>query len=76
MAEPPKRLATRRHGESYGVGTWQILARVARVKTGKMYNLRGGVCTTTCGFVYKGKQFKDIIRPEYCGLLLQEDYSA
>ena len=31
-AEPPKSLATRRHGESYGVGTWRNLARVARVQ--------------------------------------------
>ena len=23
MAEPPKPFATRRHGESYGVGTWR-----------------------------------------------------
>ena len=33
MAEPPEPLATRRHGESLGVGTWRLVARVARVKT-------------------------------------------
>ena len=32
MAEPPKAFATRRHGESHGVGTWRMLARVVRVK--------------------------------------------
>jgi len=32
MAEPPKAFATRRQGESHGVGTWRMLARVARVK--------------------------------------------
>jgi hypothetical protein len=32
MAEPPKAFAIRRHGESHGVGTWRMLARVARVK--------------------------------------------
>ena len=40
MAEPPEPFATRRHGESLGVGTWRLLARVARVKTSIYDSLR------------------------------------
>jgi hypothetical protein len=31
-AEPPKAFTTRRHGESHGMRSWQMLARVVRVK--------------------------------------------
>ena len=55
MAEPPKRFATRRHGESYGVGTWRVLARVARVKTGKIYNLRVGISVQRLIFFLQGE---------------------
>ena len=39
MAEPPEPFATRRHGESLGVGTWRLLARVARDAESKNLNI-------------------------------------